>query len=189
MPIVGLSPTWWVKTGLGSLPTCNTHWNAKAIHETIVTNQSFTTSPAWIPLFSSLNNQMLDITNENSFAFCRMLVPGFIQRSIMSMHGNTLSSGFTIHLARDGPVAGGGVGNGTPIQENLIFNVLDITDPEFNAVIKFPTGIGPIPDDIMVPLFSGHSYGFLVQTPDDVIPTGTTRFNIMTSVYYGGAGS
>ena len=186
---VGLSPTWWTRKGLGSLETCNTHWNAKSIHVTNLDSQSFATSPAWIPIFSPVASADLDITSSLPYAFVRMLVPGFIHRSMLRIQSNTLSSGFTVHLARDGPVAGGGIGDGTPIKENLIFNVKDPNDPEYNNLLKFPTGIGSIPDDIVVPLFSGHSYGYLLQTPDDVIPTGEIKFTIMTSVYYGGAGS
>ncbi len=183
---VGLSPTWQVKTGLGSLETCNTNWNAKAIHHTVVGNQSFSTSPAWIPIFPAAAGADLDVTSDSPYAFVRMLVPGFIHRVMLRIQSNGLSSGFRVYLARDGPVNGGGVGDGTPIKERLIFNIFEKTEPEYNELNKFPSGT---PDDTVIPLFGGHSYGYVIETDGDVVPTGNVKFNIFTSVYYGGAGS
>ena len=44
-------------------------------------------------------------------------------------------------------------------------------------------------DDIVLPLFSGHSYGYVWTTQNDVVPTGSITLSIMTSIMYGGAGS
>ena len=198
MTIAGMPTTWQVKTGLGSLETCNTHWNARSIQMWSTYFDSWGTSPAWTPLCGngessgqSLQGSGFVQNADNPWAFCRQLVPGFIKRVSMGIVSNSLTStgsldgAFQIWLARDGPVNGGGVGDGTPILEKLIFNVPDRFDTTYSEKQFYPVGQG----DTVLPLFSGHSYGYVWTTQNDIVPTGSIALSIMTSIMYGGAGS
>jgi hypothetical protein len=100
----------------------------------------------------------------------------------------TLSGdGFKVYLGRDGPVNGGGIGNGTPIKEQLIFDVINTAQQPSTNNYFFPPTAGPI-DDAVLPLYAGHSYGYIWETKDDVVPTGLLEANIMTDIVYGGGG-
>lgn len=192
--MVFLSPTWWKRTNnkVQSEPTCDTWWNGKAIHHTVVPTQSFSTSPAWVPMFASADTSALNTTDTSPSAFCRMIVPGHIHRIILTIQSNSLDMGFKVYIGRDGPVNGGGIGTGTPVREQLVFTVPQLSEPGYptaNPHFRFPTGQGQTDDDTVIPLFSGHSYGYIIETEDDEIPANTVGFSIMTSVYYGAAGS
>lgn len=192
--MVFLSPAWWVKSsgGTQSLPTCNTLWNGKSIHLSVV-DGSFSESPAWIAInHSGHGGSPLNTTSTTPHAFCRQISPGFIHRAMLRINSNSLTGddggGFKVYLGLDGPVAAGDIGDGTPIKKQLIFNVLDRFDPGYNQLVKFPTGAGGV-DDTVLPLFSGHSYGYIIETTNDEVLTGTIKFSILTSIYYGGAGA
>ncbi len=186
---VGLSSTWWVKKAdVGSLPTCDHVASSKSVQVFSVPDlpYSWTDSPAYIPIADNGNYGGANTVSDSEttpWAFHLNLFPGFLSTAQLYISQNTLSSGFEVWLARDGPTQGDT--SATPVDVKRIFNIPIKTDSEYNVNNKYPlVGEGDV-----VPMFGGHSYGYVLRTDGDVVPTGTFKFTIWTAIYYGGAGS
>jgi len=191
MPIVGLSPTWTVKKGLGSLPTCDIIWNAKT---TLWNNsglpRTWTTEPAYEGFQSQVEQELdstLDTARVNPYPFTIMPSPGLLSKSILFLDTNSMSVGFQILLGRDGPTVG--ATSNVAIEERLIFNIPPKSDPAYPTSKKFLFPSGTSSGDTVVPLFGGHSYGFIFKSLDGEIPSGSLDWSISTVFHFGGAGS
>lgn len=184
-------PSWFTSkgNGIGNLKTCDHVASSKSMQVfDMDVSVGWSTSPVYIPIghTSSWGGGQLDDSETKPYAFNRNLFPGVLTRASMYISTNSLSLPFKVWLARDGPTRGGG--GGTPVNQQLMFDVLQNTDPLYINKLQFPLGSAEN-DDASVQLFSGHTYGYVLETLNDAVPTGNIQFSIWTSIYYGGAGS
>jgi len=191
MPIVGLSPTWQVKTGrIGSLVTCDVSWNGKTVlwNNTVV-KKAWSVEPAYEPLQLPKDSQsqtLLVANNDTPYPFPKMPVPGIITRGRMYINSNTMTKEFEVWLGRDGPTVLDA--SAIPVEEKLLFRVLARSEPEYNTTISFPPSSSDI-DDVSIPLFGGHGYGYVFKTADGVKPGGTLIWSMALTINFGGGGS
>jgi len=183
-------PSWFQKKGLGvgNLPTCDVLWSCKAvmsINTGLPPDNKWYDNPAYMPFQNggplSGETKMTD-DGTGPWAFARWLVYSNFKRATMYINDNDIGAPFTVKLARDGPVADGGI-TGPPIPVRTIFNIPAKTDPAYK-VKNFYNG----PD---VEMFSDHSYAFVLEITDDSVTFPTTAsidFVIMSAIYFGGAG-
>jgi len=191
MPIVGISPTWQVKTAsIGNLPTCDVLWSAKSVmhfHTDLNSNSTWRDNPAYIPFLRvELPSTSIPFIDDatNPWGFTRWLSPATFKRGTLYVNdSSSWDIPFKVYLAEDGPVIDGGI-TGGPIKKRRIHHFKDSSDPEFTRQLIYEG-----PD---VQMFSSHSYGYLFELDDPVpsLPTTAQLFIAMTSViYFGGAGN
>ena len=180
---VGISPTWWKQGGFGSLSTCDHIANSKSTQVFFMVNSTCTDSPAYIPIADNGNGAAVLADNRQTpWPFHHNLFPGFYRRASMHINTNSLSSGFQLWLARDGPTQGRT--SAVPVKLKKIFDIPLRTEPEYTTNNFFPNK-----GSALIPMFSGRDYGYMLTTEGDVLPSGSIQFSIWTSIYYGGAGS
>ncbi len=187
---VGLSPTWWVKKReIQSLPTCDHIWNGKAVffnnfHET----KTWTDEPAFEPFTEdrSQDGNLVD-DNQNPYPFVIMPVPGVIRRAVLHIHSNSMTVPFEIWLGRDGPTDVSR--SNVPVEVKRLFRIPEKTDPSYpnSGTFKFPGGDSGT--STILPLFGGHSYGWIFKTPTGILPSGSIQISLSVAITFGGGGS
>ena len=184
------SPTWWVRSGEGSLDTCNTLWNAKTTLWQYKTDPAtWTHNPAYEPFnnkgYTETNPDKFVNNNQKPFPFCLMPSPGRLRKSYLQITSNSMSVGFKVYLGRDGPIITDT--SATPTKNYLLFDVPEKTDPSYTTTYKFPSGASSV-DSANIPLWGGRSYGFIFEADNaPTAPSGSLTYSIGTVIYFGGA--
>jgi len=161
MPIVGISPTWQVKTAsIGNLPTCDVLWSSKSVmffHTLLNSDSTWRDNPAYIPFqYVKFGGTFLPFTDDNAspWGFTRWLSPATFKRGTLFVNGSSnWDIPFKVYLAEDGPVIDGGI-TGGPTKKRRIHHFKDSTDPTFTRRMVY--------DGPDIKMFSGHSYGYLI---------------------------
>jgi len=177
------SPTWWKRKGdIGNLPVCDHIASSKSVQTFFHTQSaSFIDDPAYITIASDGKPEDDNTFKDNKTrprSFAVNVFPGVLINCRMRISSNSLNKGFGLWLARDGLDTLGHTNPAVLVKQ--LFFVHEKTEPEYTVNPSF---------EGFVQMFSGHSHALALATTDGVLPTGSIRISVATSIYYGGAGS